>query len=208
MLSRRFKTMQSTSQKVWHFIWHDEGVWSLLVNIVLSIILIKFIIFPILGFILGTSHPVVAVVSSSMEHDGSFNVWWNSTAFCGAQICTQEQWYAQYNITEDAFNEFDYKNGFNKGDIMILTSPKNAEVGDTIIFISNDGRPIIHRMISQNPSQTKGDHNQAQIVNAEINEKNVLKERIIGKASLRIPYLGYIKILFVNFVSLFGVQLS
>ncbi|HME87527.1 MAG TPA: hypothetical protein VKE88_03885 [Candidatus Nanoarchaeia archaeon] len=194
--------------KVWNFIWHDESIWSLLANIVLSIILIKFIIFPVLGLILGTSHPVVAVVSSSMEHDGSFTTWWTSAALCGTEVCTQEKWYADHNITQEQFKTFDYKNGFNKGDIMILSSPKNAEVGDIIIFISNDGRPIIHRLVSTNPLQTKGDHNQAQIVNEVINEKNIQSERIIGKASLRIPFLGYIKILFVNLLSLFGIQVS
>ena len=54
-------------KRLWHFIWEDNSVWSWIANIVLAFILIKFIVYPSLGFVLGTTHPVVAVVSESME---------------------------------------------------------------------------------------------------------------------------------------------
>ena len=57
-------------KKTWHFIWEDDSVWSWIVNIILAIVLIKFIIYPGLGLVLGTSYPIVAVVSDSMEHSG------------------------------------------------------------------------------------------------------------------------------------------
>ena len=41
-------------------------------NVVLAFVLIKFIIYPGAGLIMGTRLPVVAVVSESMEHQGPF----------------------------------------------------------------------------------------------------------------------------------------
>ena len=60
-------------KKIWNFIWHDNSVWSWLVNVILAFVLVKFVIYPGLGFLLHTTHPVVAVMSSSMEHNGDFN---------------------------------------------------------------------------------------------------------------------------------------
>ena len=48
-------------KKTWHFIWEDDSLLSWIVNIVLAIVLIKFIIYPGLGLVLGTGFPVVAV---------------------------------------------------------------------------------------------------------------------------------------------------
>lgn len=199
---------QSYFKKFWHFIWEDNSIWSWIVNVVLAFILIKFIVFPVLGYLLGSSFPVVAVVSSSMEHDTAFEQWWNSQAICSGKTCTQGKFYSEFNITEDQFKNFRFSNGFNKGDVMILTSSKNIKIGDTIVFISGDGRPIIHRVISLNPLETKGDHNIAQISTSIINEGNVQAYPLIGKASFRIPYIGYIKIIFADLLSAIGLQVS
>ena len=56
-------------KKTWRFIWHDDSWASWFVNIIIAFILVKFLIYPGLGFILGTTHPVVAVISGSMEHE-------------------------------------------------------------------------------------------------------------------------------------------
>jgi hypothetical protein len=194
-------------KRFWHFIWADDSAWSWIANLVLAFILIKYVIFPVLGFALGSTYPLVAVVSSSMEHDGSFDTWWSSQAVCQNKACTQEEFYAQHDISKEDFLDFRFKNGFNKGDVMILTSPKNINVGDTLVFFSRDGRPIIHRVISLQPLQTKGDHNVAQIVDMNINEKDVSQHPLIGKASVRIPFIGYVKILFVSILSIFGVNI-
>jgi len=151
---------------------------------------------------------MVSVVSSSMEHDGNFEKWWNSQAYCLNATCTQEEFYSQYNITEAEFKNFKFKNGFNMGDVMVLTSNKNIKVGDTIVFFAKDGRPIIHRVISLNPIQTKGDHNPTQIQTNVLNEKNVSGYKIIGKASFGIPLIGYIKIVFAWTMSLFGIAVA
>jgi len=64
-------------KKFWHFIWEEDSLASWIVNVILAFILIKFIVYPGLGFLLSTTHPVVAVVSGSMEHNANFDIWWD-----------------------------------------------------------------------------------------------------------------------------------
>src|SRR3989339_334584 len=114
-------------KKLWHFIWEDNSVWSWIANIALAFILIKFIVYPGLGFILSTSHPVVAVVSESMEHNMNFYDWWEEN--------------------------------------------KNWCIGE----------------------------------NECTDETDILGEQLVGKAVLRIPFLGYIKIWFVEALNFIGL---
>ena len=100
-------------KKIWWFIWESNSIWSWIVNIILAFILIKFIVYPVIGLILSTSHPIVAVVSGSMEHDGNFQEWWESNAICGNTNCNQALYYQQYEITQEDFQNFRFKNGFN-----------------------------------------------------------------------------------------------
>lgn len=193
-------------RKLWWFIWEDNSIWSWIVNIILAFVLIKFIVYPGLGWVLGTSYPIVAVVSGSMEHDGSFNEWWTSTCrkdLTTNELITQADLYAMQNISLEQFRRFSYQNGFNKGDIMILRSPKNAEMGDIIVF-NADSRsdPIIHRVVSAGKVfKTKGDHN---CFSAPF-ELQVPREKVLGKTLLRVPFLGWIKIIFVELLKLGGI---
>lgn len=195
-----------TWRKVWHFIWNDDSIWSWLVNIVLAFVLIKFIVYPGLGWALGTTHPIVAVVSGSMEHDGSFDDWWESAAVCGTRQCTQREFYSAYSISKDDFRKFSFRNGFNTGDIIFLLGedPGDVEVGQVIVFQSRQKYPIIHRVIevdnegSRFVFLTKGDHNPG----SGPDDTNISEERLIGKAVFRIPYLGWIKIIFVEIITL------
>jgi signal peptidase I len=178
-------------KKAWKFIWHDDSPLSFLANIVIAIILIQFVIYPVLGMALGTKYPVVAIVSGSMEHKGaSFDEWFE----------IKQMEYSPFKITYADFNEFKFKNGLNKGDIVFLSRPKNLEVGDTIVFVANQREPIIHRIVAidyddENPLYTtKGDANALPISDEKVNEVNITQERVIGKASFRIPYVGYVKI--------------
>src|SRR3989344_2629446 len=102
--------IMSLLKNTWYFIWKDDSLLSWIVNVILAFLLVKFIVYPGLGFLLSTSHPLVAVVSSSMEHDGNFNDWWQQ----------QSDWYEDKGITKEGFQEYHFKNGFNKGDIMVL----------------------------------------------------------------------------------------
>ncbi|MBW2996396.1 signal peptidase I [Candidatus Woesearchaeota archaeon] len=187
-------------KKIWWFIWEDNSIWSWIVNIILAFILIKFVVYPVIGLIFSTSYPIVAVVSGSMEHDGSFNDWWESGALCEDSSCNQAIYYQNFGITKQDFQNFRFKNGFNQGDIMLLrgVKPEKIDLGDILVFQSTRPDPIIHRVIKiekRNTTyyfQTKGDHNLASypgLKEIEINEN-----RVIGKAYLRVPYLGWIKI--------------
>ena len=55
-------------RKVWKFIWEDDSALSWIVNVILAFVIVKFLIYPGLGLVLHTTHPVVAVVSGSMDH--------------------------------------------------------------------------------------------------------------------------------------------
>lgn len=215
MLVKKKTALKTKLKKVWDFIWYEDSIASWVVNILLAFILIKFIIYPLLGLLLGTSLPIVAVVSESMEHTSSFEDWWNSPAYCQYQICTQKEFYESKNITEEKFKKFIFENGFNKGDIIILyrANSDKLKVGDVITFNSLDKNtyPIIHRIIEINQInttyiyQTKGDNNARQIfVEGHLDEYNIKENDLVGKGILKIPYLGYVKLIFTDFVGLFS----
>jgi signal peptidase I len=192
------KELKKALKNIWHFIWEDNSIWSWIVNIILAFVLIKFIVYPGLGFLLTTSHPVVAVVSESMEHNIGFDRWWERN----------REWYIQNGISREQFEDFSLKNGFNKGDIMILVGKEssNIHVGDVIVFRSNRKDPIIHRVVKKIDNngdfifQTKGDNNRDSIKTPQLDETNLSEASIIGKAAIRVPFLGFIKIFFVEYV--------
>ncbi len=207
---------KKTLKKIWKFIWEDDSVWSWLVNVVLAFVLIKFIVYPGLGFFLQTTHPVVAVVSESMEHSASPD-FRNRMVLCGKEFDAKKRigyddywemcgdWYEQIGITKEQFSRFRFKNGFNKGDIMVLKGANPAEIkaGSVIVFRSTKPDPIIHRVVRKWQDNggdyffhTKGDHNKASIKDSTMDETSINESHVIGKAVLRIPLLGYIKIWF------------
>ncbi|MBN1155997.1 signal peptidase I [Candidatus Woesearchaeota archaeon] len=147
-----------------------------------------------------------------MEHDGGFDTWWKSRAICSiTNPCSQGDYYAEYNITQSDFKIFRFPDGFNTGDIMVLygTKMENVKVGDVIVFRSSRPDPIIHRVIEKKIKnseiyfRTKGDHNTASIDGSGLNEEEIGKERFIGRAVVRVPYLGWIKLGFVKLIELF-----
>lgn len=186
-------------KQTWHFIWDDDSIWSWLVNIVLAFILIKYIVYPGLGLALHTSFPVVAVVSNSMYHDASFDTWWNHA----------KDWYLSQGISKEQFETFSMKNGFRKGDIMVLYgfSAEKIGVGDVIVYQARKTDPIIHRVTSKREKdnkvyyQTKGDNymtNPVPIQASDLDETQIPYQTVQGLAVLRIPYLGWVKILAIR----------
>jgi signal peptidase I len=187
-------------KKFWKFIWNDDSWQSWLVSLILAFVLIRFVFYPLIGLIMGTSMPIVAVISSSMEHEG--DNWQEMDAYCSRGSCIQEEWYLEKRITPAEFEEFPFSGGFNKGDIMIIVGKKveNIDVGDVIVFEAGKNYPIIHRVVAIKEIdgnyffETKGDNNPSQIVTAELDERNIPDDNIKGVAAVKIPYLGYIKI--------------
>jgi len=183
----------SPIKKFWKFL--NEDSWqSWLVSIILLIIIIKFAFFPALSFITGSSLPLVVVESCSMYHETDFNNWWEKNS----------EWYRSKSIEKEKFESFPLKNGFNKGDIIFVWGHSAPNLGDIIIFKPNEDAsaeiPIIHRVITTDPIGTKGDHNAKQLASGNnspgIDETNIKEERIIGKAAFRVPFVGWLKLIF------------
>jgi signal peptidase I len=225
--------IKKAAKKVWHFLWEEDSILSWVVNIVLAFVLIKFIIYPGIGFVLGTDYPVVAVVSGSMEHKTvnpcvMYGV--NRQCqlldkqifeICGKKFSSRQDvttdffwkncgyFYESRSIAKEDFSDFDFKNGFNTGDIIVLkgVKPENIEIGDVVVFSASQAYPIIHRVVDVKKGNgilffsTKGDHNVMQTMDdVEINQDD-----IIGKAVFRIPYLGWVKIGFFNLLGKIGI---
>jgi signal peptidase I len=217
--------------KLWYFIWEEDSVLSWIVNIILAYVLIKFLVYPGLGLALNTGFPLVAVVSESMEHDGypiclqadqngrCIKYLEGKYGICDKQLDFRESYnlddywklcgsyYENINITKSEFKDFKMRDGFNRGDIIILRGKKANEtnIGDIIVYYSYyRPDPIIHRVVKvkNNGSyyfQTKGDHNPS----SGGFEQQIPSGLVAGTAWIRLPYLGYVKIWFSEFVGLF-----
>ncbi|MBU0460456.1 MAG: signal peptidase I [Nanoarchaeota archaeon] len=206
-------------KKAWQFFWKSDSPWSWLANVIIAFLVIYFIVYPVLGLLLGTSFPIVAVVSESMEHGLHNNV------ICGQQFdqfpesydnywdkCGE--WYEERGISKEQFAQFPFRDGFRKGDVIILwrANQDNLELGDILVFQGNKPQPIIHRIIKvweengETFYQTKGDHNADSF--EPIMETKIEQERVYGQGVLKIPYLGWLKILFVEAVKPLGINIQ
>jgi hypothetical protein len=156
---------------------------------------------------MGTSLPMAIVESESMDHHTvkAGNVY----QICGTNFAKKDSlnseeywatcgnWYEQNtNITKEKFEKFNLKNGFRKGDLIIIIGKAHEKIkeGDVLIFVANRVHPIIHRVISTNPLATKGDHNSGQLPE----EKNIQENQLVGVAVAKVPYVGWIKLFFVE----------
>ncbi len=189
--------MSNFLKKTWNFLWHSDSLVSWILSFILAFLLVKYVIYAGLGLILGTGYPVVAVVSGSMEHDGlNFEAWWEHYG----------EWYENHGINMEEFNDYKFKNGFNKGDVMVLigTEAKNINKGDVVVFQANSKHPVIHRVVKvweedgEYHFQTKGDHNSDSYV--QLGETDIGESKLLGKAVFKIPFLGWPKIIFAGLV--------
>jgi len=179
----------------WDLLWKDDSFKGWLFSVIFMLAFILLIFFPVLKLITGTALPLAIVESCSMYHDGNlisnFNEWWEE----------HDSKYSSEQIIKSQFQEFIFKNGFNKGDILFIikAKPEKLKVGDVIIFNANYRNPIIHRVITienQNGEytfSTIGDNNNGQLSI----EKNIKEDQLVGKAVFKLaPYLGWIKLAF------------
>ena len=173
----------------WSWMWNSNSLLSWLVSLILAFVFVRFIFYPLLGLIFATSLPLVVVESGSMEHHEDFNLWWEA----------QENYYNEFGITGGAIQAWPFKTGLNKGDIIIIKGEKFKElkVGDIIVFKpKSQNKAVIHRIVKveDNHIETKGDANIGQIGF----EQNIKPEQIKGIAIAKLPYLGWIKLFFVE----------
>lgn len=191
--------------RFWKFL--NKDTWqSTLTFILIFLVLIMYVFSPLLGILTGFSYSesvikiapsknfpfltfssqslnLVIVESCSMYHNENLE-----------EILTNEN-YVKNNITIEETKGWGFKNGFTKGDIIFSVAPKNIEVGDVIIFNSNQPNvryPIIHRVIrAEETYTTKGDNNQGLLTY----EREIQEQQILAKSVLRIPYIGWIKLI-------------
>jgi len=197
-LRKKPKKPDTWYQKLWYFIWYDNSIWNWIVILILIYVIIKFLVFPGVGLVFGTSTPLVVVISNSMEHNGMLlEKWW----------AENKDYYLTMNITKADFETYPFKNGFNKGDLMFIKGkkPEDIKVGDVIVFKAQKSYSLIHRVIKRENKtewifQTKGDNTESQIEENELDETRVYERQILGKATLRIPYIGYVKIWFTELI--------
>ena len=182
-------------KKFWEIVWKDDSFKGWIISIIFLFVVIKFIIFPVLNLVTGTSLPLAIVESCSMYHKGdlfgSFNTWWDR----------HDSKYDQIDINKAEFSDFNLKKGFNKGDILFIiqAKPEKLEMGDVIIFNAGEKNPIIHRIISIKQENgkyifsTMGDNNNGQLSA----EKEISEDKLVGKAVLKVvPFIGWGKLIF------------
>ena len=178
--------MKKEGKGFWNWLWKSDSLLSLIVLLILAYIIIRFIFFPLLGFITSSPQSLLIVESCSMNHPGilSFENWWE----------LRGDWYVEKGFTKEQLESYSYRFGMKMGDIVLLWNRGEIEIGDVIVFDAGQNHPIIHRVISLDPLQTKGDYNTGQLPA----EKNIPKENVMGKAVFRIPKLGWGKLVFVK----------
>lgn len=187
-------------KKFWFVVWKDDSFRGWILSLLFIFVVIKFMFFPILNLVTGTTLPLAIVESCSMYHEGNlfsnFDDWW----------FRHQDKYAEFDITMNTFENAKFKNGFTKGDILFIlgTKPENIEIGDVIIFNGNERNPIIHRIVDIEQDQitgkyefeTIGDNNNGQL----IIEKNISEDQVVGRAVARIaPYIGWGKLIFFEY---------
>lgn len=183
-------------KKFWYLLWKDDSFKGWIFSVIFLIVFIMFIFFPFLRLVTGTSLPLAIVESCSMYHQGNLlsdsDAWWKK----------HESKYTKFIINDLDFQDFIFKNGFNKGDILFIIGarPEKLKQGDVIIFNSGIKKtPIIHRVmdISEKDGEyifsTMGDNNRGQ----SDFEKSIKENQLVGKAVFKLaPYIGWTKLIF------------
>lgn len=194
-MSRGDNKLKKFLKKSWEVIWKDDSFKGWIISLVFIFVVIKFIFFPLLNLATGTSLPLAIVESCSMYHSGNifgnFDNWWDR----------YDSKYQEFNIDKEEFQDFPLKKGFSKGDIIFIirARPEKLQVGDVIIFNSDQKNPIIHRIMEIKQEKgiyifsTIGDNNDGQLSI----EKQITEEQLVGKAVLNIlPSIGWAKLIF------------
>ena len=117
-----------------------------------------------------------------MYHPDNFNSWW----------ARNSAWYESHGFSREDFEKISFKNGLNKGDIILVSGKGEYEQGDILIFNAQYRYPLIHRLVRTEPYDTKGDNNFGQLNG----ESDIQPEQFVGKAIGRVPGLGWIKLIF------------
>ena len=163
-----------------------KDTWaSFIATLIIAFIFIKFILFPGLSFATGSSLPLVIVESCSMyHHEDGFD-----------KILETSDIYLENGITINDTADWDFQNGFSKGDVMFIVGAKNIKEGDVIVFNAGTTHPLIHRVIrARETYSTKGDNYKTNSGQLQA-ETKIMNEQILGKALFKIPAIGWAKLI-------------
>jgi signal peptidase len=143
-----------------------------------------------LSYGLNTNYPVVAVVSTSMEHSNVENTFY--------------PWLEQNNISVENARQWRFDKGLHKGDLVVVHGVdfEKIKIGDVIVYRLPGKEPIIHRVVDIEDGAliTKGDNNYW------ADQKNngiappIKEENVQGRAIIHIPLLGWVKIAFLQLI--------
>lgn len=180
----------STLKKFWSFL-KEDSIYSLIVVLIIAAIVIRYVFFPLLSFLTGSALPLVIVESCSMHH----------YEYGFEKIFDASKIYQNNNISLEDTKGWTFQDGFNKGDVIFVVGADNVKIGDVIIFNAGARYPLIHRVVSIGEDEngifysTKGD-NRITNYNQLSSEKKIYQDQLIGKALFRVPYIGWIKLVF------------
>ena len=77
---KRVNKFKNFWKKFWFIVWKDNSLKGWIISILFLFIVIKFIFFPLLNLVTGTTLPLAIVESCSMHHKGNifsnFDNWW------------------------------------------------------------------------------------------------------------------------------------
>lgn len=203
---------KSIFSRVWNFLWNDNSIWSWIISLVLAFIIVKFILFPGMSLILSTPLPLVVIESSSMHHSGSLIMGLTGFAVTDEDSVqfwyNNSVWYEDNNISLGEIEKWRFNTGLDKGDIIMVygTKASKLKVGDVIIFDAGQRNPIIHRVVGIKQDNgninfsTKGDNNAGQLTF----ETSIPSDAVLGKAVVRVPKIGWVKLVFVEIVRAFS----
>lgn len=136
-----------------------------------------------LAYALGTNYPVVAIVSTSMEHDN---------------VDEYHSWLTAQNITEDEWESWSFSRGMMRGDIVAVQGVpiEQINIGDVIVYKLLGKEPIIHRVVDIRGGKlyTKGDNNKRMDQEGNTIATPIGDAELQGRALIHIPWLGYVKV--------------
>jgi len=159
-------------KKLWHFYWKEDSLLSYAFFLIVTYLLLRFAIYPGFLFITGLND-IVAIMTSSMEHSGSEELFFYS------------YFEDNLNYTREEIDNLPFSNGLNRGDVIFVKQTNNYTQGDVIVFFSPYyPNKLVHRLVSEEPLMTKGDNNpQSYNFDTTISE-------VVGEVVFKIPYLG------------------
>ncbi len=197
----------------------EDGLVRFGVEVVTAFIS-AWIVYALLGLLLGSSMPLVVVVSGSMEpvlHRGDVVILQGAT---NNPVKVQEIEFSG-NLTDRAFSEFGAIKPFlnQQGNVAVYGVEINRQLivfdqnGETVVYYSRFSQvPVIHRAVLKIHANdgvfllTKGDANPTfdqdcgRVVLGRpeygcITPYPVLESEVVGKQLLKIPFIGYVKLL-------------